>query len=339
MSTAIKSDGTKSLALKKASEQIIIALEKDDREIIAPFVDDILKIIKIKTNHKSINMESTLLVKKTFEKLKSVYPLDSVSVGHFNYFITKHYDTLLARSKGGKKGADIRFNEKPEADKISLDSWESPFWSKMIENLDNGKHLNKIRMINCFKTGPYLSVKDFCERLYKQGCITEKQSNDLYWKLFKRMASNLLGRIRADYVDNMCTPLVFSLTDFYMDWTFFATTSTFIKKRDENYRSILMMIDFPAKLQSGDFAKVFEEITFDRIKELSIMRKNIMGIVKDHREDDSPLGDLCNDIIDDSNFPKSSDTRMQLSYLNEKAYMHPHIKEALNELKALIAKD
>ena len=65
MSQPVKSDGSKSLILKASSELILGELKnKKSGDIIDRYVKEIINIISVKKNHKSINIESTTLVEE-----------------------------------------------------------------------------------------------------------------------------------------------------------------------------------------------------------------------------------------------------------------------------------
>lgn len=67
-------------------------------------------------------------------------------------------------------------------------------------------------------------------------------------------------------------------------------------------------------------------------EEIQIAHPTIIDwFVFEHKDEDSPLGDLCADIRDDKGYPVGTDTENQLNYLKALVGKYPWIADAVEE--------
>ena len=67
-------------------------------------------------------------------------------------------------------------------------------------------------------------------------------------------------------------------------------------------------------------------------EEIQIAHPTIIDwFVFEHKDEDSPLGDLCADIRDDKGFPFGTTTYRQLSYVERLAELYPWIADAVED--------
>lgn len=67
-------------------------------------------------------------------------------------------------------------------------------------------------------------------------------------------------------------------------------------------------------------------------EEIKIAQPTIIDwFIFEHKEEDSPLGDLCADIRDDKGYPVGTDTYTQLNYVKALVAKYPWIEDAVME--------